>query len=97
MSCDGMSCDLRTDKIYLADCAGNAIHVIHPDGRIETVSKNGDVPNVATKRTGLLDEPSEVLVRGDEIVIANMDWPIAGFVNKKPYRMPATISVIRLK
>jgi sugar lactone lactonase YvrE len=97
ISCDGMSCDLRTDKIYLADCAGNAVHVIHPDGRLETLAKNGDVPDVAAKRTGLLDEPSEVLFRGNEVVVANMDWPIDGFVNQKPYRMPATISVIKLK
>jgi len=94
ISCDGMSCDLRTDILYMADCAGNAIQKIHPDGRIETLARNGDVPDVAAKKTGLLDEPSEALVRGDEIVVANMDWPFEGFVNKKPYRMPATISVI---
>lgn len=97
ISCDGMSCDLRTDRIYLADCAGNAVHVIDPGGAIETLARNGDVPDVAAKRRGMLDEPSEVLVRGNEIVIANMDWPIAGFVNQAPYRMPATISVIGLK
>lgn len=97
ISCDGMSCDLRTDTIYLADCAGNMVQLIHPNGRVETLAKNGDVPDAAAKCTGLLDEPSEVLFRGDEIVIANMDWPIEGFVNKKPYRMPATISVIKLK
>ena len=55
------------------------------------------MPDEAAKRTGLLDEPSEALVRGDEIVVANMDWPIDGFVNKPPYRMPATLSVIKLK
>jgi sugar lactone lactonase YvrE len=94
ISCDGMSCDLKTDKIYLADCAGNAVHVIQPDGRLETLAKNDDVPDVAAKRRGLLDEPSEVLFRNKQVVVANMDWPIDGFVNKKPYRMPATISVI---
>jgi len=97
MSCDGMSCDLRTDKIYMADCAGNAVLIINPDGSIQTLARNGDVPDAASKRTGMLDEPSEALVRGDEIVIANMDWPIDGFVNNKPWRMPATISVIKLK
>lgn len=97
MSCDGMSYDPRTDKIYLADCAGNAVHIVHLDGRIETLARNGDVADAAAKLTGLLDEPSEALVRGDEIVVANMDWPIDGFVNKAPYRMPATLSVIKLK
>jgi sugar lactone lactonase YvrE len=94
ISCDGMCCDPRTDILYMADCAGNAIQRIHPDGRVETMARNGDVPDVAAKRTGLLDEPSEALVRGDTVVVANMDWPFEGFVNQKPYRMPATISVI---
>ena len=96
ISCDGMSCDLKTDRIYLADCAGNAVHIIQPDGRLDTLAKIADVADVAAKRGGLLDEPSEVLFRGDQVVVANMDWPIDGFVNKKPYRMPATISVIRV-
>jgi sugar lactone lactonase YvrE len=97
ISCDGMCCDPTTDILYMADCAGNAIQRIHPDGRVETLARNGDVPDAAAKRTGLLDEPSEALVRGKEIVVANMDWPFDGFVNKKPYRMPATISVIKLE
>jgi sugar lactone lactonase YvrE len=97
MSCDGMSYDPRTDKIYLADCAGNAVHIVHLDGRIETLARNGDVPDKGAKLSGLLDEPSEALVRGNEIVVANMDWPLDGFVNKPPYRMPATLSVIKLK
>lgn len=97
ISCDGMSCDIRTDRIYMADCAGNAIQIINPDGKIETLARNGDVTSVADKRRGMLDEPSEALVRGNEIVIANMDWPFDGFVNKKPYRMPATISAIKLQ
>ena len=96
-SCDGMCCDLRTDKIYMADCAGNAVVVLSPDGSIEVLARNGDVPDVGAKRTGMLDEPSEALVRGDQIVVANMDWPFDGFVNRKPWRMPATISVIDLK
>ena len=48
------------------------------------------------KRTGELDQPCEALVRGDEIVVSNMDWPFPGFTNTK-HQMPATLSVIRLK
>lgn len=96
ISCDGMSCDLKTNNIYLADCAANAVHVIHPDGVLETLAKNDDVPDVAAKRRGLLDEPCEVLFRGNQVIVSNMDWPLDGFVNQKPYRMPATISVIEL-
>jgi hypothetical protein len=97
ISCDGMCYDPRTDKIYMADCAGNALHMLHMDGTVETLARNGDVMDAAGKRAGMLDEPSEALVRGSEIVIANMDWPIDGFVNKKPWKMPATISVFKLK
>jgi sugar lactone lactonase YvrE len=97
ISCDGMCYDRRTDRIYLADCAGNAVQVLRLNGAVETLAKNGDVPDVAAKLSGLLDEPSEALVRGDEIVVANMDWPFEGFVNKPPYRLPATLSVIKLK
>ena len=49
LSCDGMSCDSRTGIIYLADCAGNAVHKIHSDGRVETIARNDDVPDVAAK------------------------------------------------
>jgi hypothetical protein len=92
-TCDGMSCDLRTDKLYLADSAANAIQVISPDGTIQTLSQNSEVQN---KRSGKLDQPCEALVRGNTIVVSNMDWPFPGFVNTK-WQMPATLSVIPLK
>jgi len=97
ISCDGMCYDKQTDRIYMADCAGNAVQVISMDGKVETLSRNDDVPDVSAKKSGWLDEPSEVLVRGKEIIAANMDWPLEGFVNKAPYRLPATLSVINLK
>jgi len=89
-TCDGMSCDLRTDKLYVADSAANAIQVIGPDGKVSTLSQNGDT---ADKLKGLLDQPCEALVRGNTIVVSNMDWPFPGFVNNK-WQMPATLSVI---
>lgn len=92
INCDGMSCDLRTDRLYVADSAANAIQVIHPDGSVTTLSQNGDVSD---KRTGLLDQPCEALVRGDTIVVSNMDWPFPGFRNSR-WQMPATLSVIPL-
>jgi len=93
VNCDGMSCDLRTDKLYVADCAANAIQIINPDGTVETLAQNEDVLD---KRTGQLDEPCEAMVRGDTIVASNMDWPFPGMRNTK-HQMPATISVIKLK
>jgi sugar lactone lactonase YvrE len=93
INCDGMSCDKATDKLYLADSAANAIQIINPDGSIETLAENADVTD---KRTGMLDQPCEALVRGDTIVVSNMDWPFPGFKNSG-YQLPATLSVIPLK
>lgn len=91
-TCDGMSCDLRTDKLYVADSASQAIQVICPEGKVTTLSQNGDVTD---KRTGGLDQPCEALVRGNTIVVSNMDWPFPKFVNTK-WQQPATLSVIPL-
>jgi sugar lactone lactonase YvrE len=92
ITCDGMSCDLKTDKLYVADSAANAIQVISPDGSVRTLAKNGDLRD---KRMGKLDQPCEALLRGNTIVASNMDWPFPGFVNTK-WEMPATLSVIKL-
>jgi sugar lactone lactonase YvrE len=92
INCDGMSCDLRTDKLYVADSAANAIQVVAPDGKVTTLAANGDVQD---KRTGMLDQPCEALVRGNTIVVSNMDWPFPKFINTK-WQQPATLSVIPL-
>lgn len=92
-TCDGMSCDLRTDKLYEADSAANAIQVIDcATGQVTTLSQNSETQD---KRTGLLDQPCEALVRGNTIVVSNMDWPFPGFVNTK-WQQPATLSVIAI-
>jgi DNA-binding beta-propeller fold protein YncE len=93
INCDGMACDPKTDKLYVADSAANAIRIINPDGSVETLAENDDVTD---KKTGLLDQPCEALLRGDTIVASNMDWAFPGFKNKG-YQAPATISVIKLK
>jgi hypothetical protein len=92
MTCDGMSCDLRTDKLYVADSAANAVQVVSPDGSVRTLAKDGDIKD---KLRGKLAQPCEALVRGNTIVVSNMDWPFPGFVNTK-WEMPATLSVITL-
>jgi hypothetical protein len=92
INCDGSGCDFRTDKIYVADSANNAIQVISPDGTIATLAQNEDVLD---KVTGMLDQPCEAMVRGNEVIVSNMDWPFPGFRNTK-HQQPAVISVIRL-
>lgn len=93
INCDGMSCDLRTDRLYVADSAANAVQIIHPDGTLETLAQNADVTD---KTTGELDQPCEAMVRGDEVIVSNMDWPFPGMRNSK-FARPAVMSVIKIK
>jgi hypothetical protein len=87
-----MSCDLRTDKLYIADSILNAVQVVSPDGSVRTLASNDDVTD---KTTGLLDQPCEALVRGDTVVVSNMDWPFPTMKNSA-HQLPATLSVIPL-
>lgn len=92
INCDGMQRD-AADNLYVADSAANAIQIIRPNGTVETLWQNEDVTD---KLTGQLDQPCEALVRGNEIIVSNMDWPFPKFKNSK-HQMPATISIIKLK
>jgi sugar lactone lactonase YvrE len=90
-SADGLFFDPRTDKIYVADSKANAVQVVSPDGSVETLAQNGETDGL----DGGMDQPCEVLVRGDEVIVSNMDWPVPGCINQK-YDKPCTLSVIRL-
>jgi hypothetical protein len=93
-NCDGSSCDLRTDKIYVADSANNAVRIVNPDGSVDTLAENEDITD---KTTGALRQPCETMVRGNEIIVSNMDWPFPGFKNfETKHKMPTVISVIKL-
>jgi hypothetical protein len=92
INCDGMHRD-AADNLYVADSAANAIRIIRPNGTVETLWENEDVVD---KLSGQLDQPCEALVRGNEIIVSNMDWPFPKFKNTK-YQLPATLSVIKLK
>jgi len=75
---DGMCYDPKRDRIYVADSQNNAIHIIHPDGKLETLWENDDNDG----STGLLDQPCEPFVRGDELLISNFDGNFPGLKNK---------------
>jgi hypothetical protein len=92
-SCDGMSCDVRTDKLYVPDSAANAVQVVSPDGSVATLSQNSEIRD---KKQGRLSQPCECLVRGNTIVVSNMNWPFPGFVATK-WEQPATLSVIPIR
>ena len=95
-SADGIFWRRADDTIYVADFLGNAIHALDTQGRVSTVHKNGDTDGA----DGSLDQPAEVLVRGDDLIVVNMDiaWltPPGVSVNSKVDR-PYTVSAISLK
>jgi hypothetical protein len=89
--CDGIFCDLETDEIYIADSLANAVQVVSPDGSVRTLVQ--DTENDGSN--GRLDQPCEVLIRGNELIISNMDFPIPGGVNTT-WDKPYTLSVVKL-
>ncbi len=91
-SADGVFCDLATDKIYVADSLANAVQVISPDGTVETLVVD---PEESDGLNGRLDQPCEVLIRGDEMLISNFDMPTPGGVNTK-FETPNTIVCLKL-
>jgi sugar lactone lactonase YvrE len=90
-SCDGIFCDVTTDKIYVADSMANAVQLVYPDGRVCTLAQQPESDGTG----GRLDQPCEVLIRGDEILISNFDFPVPGGVNTK-FEVPNTICTIPL-
>lgn len=90
-SCDGMVCDKPSGKLYLADLMNNAVQVVSPDGTVQTLAKSPD----GNGADGGLESPCEVLLRGNELIVSNMDFVVEGSVNKKAER-PFTMSVIKL-
>ncbi|MBW2326415.1 MAG: SMP-30/gluconolactonase/LRE family protein [Deltaproteobacteria bacterium] len=92
-SADGIVWNEADNKIYVADFLGNGVHSVDMNGKVQTLHKNGDTNGA----NGLLDEPCEVIVRGNELIIINMDMPFENphLVNTKIDK-PYTLSVIRL-
>lgn len=92
MKCaDGLFFDPQTDKIYVADSRTNAVQMVSLDGTVQTLAQNGDTDGL----DGGMDQPCEVLLRGRELIVSNMDWPVPGCINQK-YDKPCTLSVIKL-
>ncbi len=92
MKCaDGLFYDRTRKLIFVADSKVNAIHMISLDGRVQVLAQNGDTDGL----DGGMDQPCEAIVRGNEVIVSNMDWPVPGLLNQK-YDTPCTLSVIRL-
>lgn len=93
MTCvDGIFYDANTNQIYVADSEKNAIRTVSMEGKVGTLSENGDTDGA----DGGMDQPCEVLIRGNEMIIANFDMPFPGLKNTA-FDAPYTLSVIKLK
>jgi sugar lactone lactonase YvrE len=95
--CDGIFFDPGTNKVYVNDSAGNAIHAFAPPAPgqkavFETLWENGDTDGA----DGSLDQPCECVIVDGRMVIANFDWPFPELLNTG-FGKPNTLSVINLK
>ncbi|MFV1965513.1 MAG: SMP-30/gluconolactonase/LRE family protein [Pirellulaceae bacterium] len=90
-SADGLFMDTKTGIILVADSRANAVRMVHPDGTVETLVQNGDTDGL----DGGLDQPCEILVRGRDVIVSNMDWPVPGSINQT-YNEPCTLSIVPL-
>jgi len=90
-SCDGLFYDSKRRVVFVADSTFNAVQMIDLKGKITTLARNGDTDGA----DGSIDQVCEVIVRGDELIIINMDFPFPGLVNTT-HDKPYTISVIKL-
>ena len=91
--CDGIVCDVETNKIYMTNSKLNSIHVYDVDQHSLQLLWENDDDNGAT---GLLDQPCEPVIRGNELIVVNFDMSFPGLKNKTndDYN---TMSVFKIK
>lgn len=88
--CDGIFYDKKRDCIFVADSEKNAVQVVWlPEGKLTTLWENDDNDGTA----GLLNQPCEPALRGDELILVNFDMPFPGLKNRT-YDKCHTICVI---
>jgi sugar lactone lactonase YvrE len=68
-SADGIFWNSADNIIYVADMLNNAVQAIDMNGNVSTVYENGDTDGA----DGSFDQPCEVIVRGKELIVINMD------------------------
>jgi sugar lactone lactonase YvrE len=91
--CDGIFWNSKDNTIYVADMLNNAVQAVDMQGHVETVWENDDTDGA----DGLLDQPCEVIVRGDELIIVNMDMYFESeYLKNTRIDKPFTLSVIGL-
>ncbi len=96
VSADGIVWNPVDSNIYVADFLGNAAHAVDMQGNVTTLHKNGDTDGA----DGSLDQPCEVIIRGNELIIVSMDmaWAVPSHLQvDREVDQPYTLSVIELK
>jgi sugar lactone lactonase YvrE len=88
---DGICID-AADNIYVADFSNNAVARVDPSGKITVLAQNGDTDGA----DGLLDQPGEPIVRGDELVVTCFDKVTGPDKVNTKHDAPHTICVIPL-
>ncbi len=89
--CDGIFYRAADKKIYIADSQKNSIKRVSLDGKLENIWQNGD----CTGEGNMVDQPCEVIVRGNELIIVDFDMPFPGLLNST-FDKPHTLHVINL-
>jgi len=90
-SCDGILFDGKRQRIYVADSQANAVQIVTLDGKVQCLAQELTDDGA----DGKLDQPCEVILRGNELIVSNFDFPVDGGVNKK-FEVPNFLSVIKL-
>ncbi|MCP3920154.1 MAG: hypothetical protein GY711_31905 [bacterium] len=91
--CDGLFWREADDRIYVADMLRNAVQVVDMQGNVSTLHRNADTDGA----DGALDQPCEVLVRGEELIVVNMDMVFpSDLLTNTTVDRPFTLSTIAL-
>ena len=90
---DGLIIDRATNTMYVCNSRDNSIVTVKlADGTVNTLAQNGNTDG----KDGRLDQPAEVLLKGNRLYISNFDKPEKKFVNKNADEVH-TMSYIDLK
>ena len=93
-SSDGMVWSSEDKCFYVSDMLLNAVQKVDLQGNVTTIHSNGDTDGA----DGSLDQPCEVLIRGRELIVINMDMPWeSDLLTNTRIDKPYTVSVIDLK
>ena len=91
---DGICYDKARDVIYITNSVQNSVLIWDvKKNKMSKLWENGDTDGA----DGLLDQPCEPLVIGDQVIISNFDHPFPGMKNSGYNKGVHTLSVINLK